>query len=308
MRPLSKQIALFLFLVFLFSSLSYTLIIFRQDISIGNGQVVRFLMWCPAFAAFATSALCRIDLSSLGWSWRPTKYELLGYLIPLLYATPVYLVCWITIRGSIRLAPAEEQTAKLFALPHSPHLAFFGIQLPLLATVGIILSLASATGEEIGWRGFLLPRLVTRFGFTGGCLLSGCIWAFWHYPLLLGANYNAGTNPKYALTCFTLMVVADAYILGWLRLKSGSLWPCAMLHASHNLFIQATLDRLTAPVGQARYLTTEFGAGMVFTIGTMALFFWLGRKQLNLTAPVAPVGTTSAQTIAPQTITAQTVY
>jgi membrane protease YdiL (CAAX protease family) len=82
-------------------------------------------------------------------------------------------------------------------------------------------------GEEIGWRGFLLPRLVSQFDFTVGCLLSGCIWAVWHYPGLLFADYNAGTNPVYALTCFTLMLIGDSYVFGWMRLRSNSIWPAA---------------------------------------------------------------------------------
>ena len=286
MGPVAKQITVFLALVFLFSALPYALIVYTQDLAVGNGQVVRLLMWCPAFAAFTACAIYRIDLASLGWKWRPARYELLGYVIPLIYAIPVYLACWIAIQDSFRLAAVEAESAKLFGLTHSPQLAFFGIQIPLSATVGVIVSLASATGEEIGWRGFLLPRLTTQFGFTVGCLLSGSIWAVWHYPLLLGANYNAGTNAKYALTCFTIMVIADAFVLGWLRLRSGSLWPCAMLHASHNLFIQSIFDRLTASVGRARYLTTEFGAGLVFTIAATALFFWLRRKQLNRPATI----------------------
>jgi membrane protease YdiL (CAAX protease family) len=129
----------------------------------------------------------------------------------------------------------------------------------------------------------LLPRLVGQFGLTVGCFVSGCIWAVWHYPGLLWADYNAGTNPRYALTCFTLMVISLSFIMGWLRLKSGSLWPCAMLHASHNLFIQAILDRITAPVGRALYVTTEFGFGLVVTIGATGLYFWLRRKELPVT-------------------------
>lgn len=281
MRPLGKQIIVFLVLVVLFSAVPYTLILSRHDLGAGGGLLVRLLMWCPAFAAFATCALCRIDLASLGWNWRPARYEALAYVIPLLYAIPVYLACWIAIPGSFNLVGAGAAAAKAFGLTNSPGFAFFGLQVPLLASVGVIASLASTLGEEIGWRGFLLPRLTTRFGFTLGCFLSGCIWAVWHYAALLWANYNAGTRPGYALTCFTLMVISTAFILGWLRLKSGSLWPCALLHASHNLFIQAILDRLTNPVGRAPYWTTEFGAGLALTTAATALFFWLRCDQVN---------------------------
>jgi uncharacterized protein len=280
MRPLARQIVTFLALVFGFSCVPYALMIHTHHIGAGGGMVVRLVMWCPTLAALTTCALYRIDLATLGWNWRPAKYEALAYFLPLLYALPVYAVCWIAIRGSLALGAFETAAAASFGLEQWPCLTTFGLEIPLLATLGVIGSLATALGEEIGWRGFLLPRLTGQFGFTFGCLISGCVWAVWHYPGLLWADYNAGTEPRYALTCFTLMVVCMAFIMGWLRLKSGSLWPCALLHASHNLFIQAILDRLTAPVGRALYVTTEFGFGLVLTIGAAAVYFWLHRKEL----------------------------
>lgn len=280
MRPLAKQILTFLLLVFVFSSLPYLLVIHSGHLAVGNGLVVSLLMWCPAFAAFACCALLRIDLATLGWNWRPARYEVWAYLIPILYALPVYLVTWAAITGSFDFQTFSAPLGTVFGFPHSPRLTALFLVIPLYAVIGVIGSTARALGEEIGWRGFLLPRLVQRFGFTVGCLFSGCIWAAWHYPVLLFADYNAGTRPAFALTCFTLMVIADAYILGWLRLKSGSLWPAAILHASHNLFIQAIFDRMTAPIGKALYITTEFGAGLVLTIGAFAIYFWTRRNEL----------------------------
>ena len=282
MNSLGKQILTFLCLVFLFSSVPYALMIHSGHIGTGNGLTVRLIMWCPAAAAFATCALLKIDTRTLGWNWHPLRYEVLGYLLPLAYAVPVYVVTWIAVRGSFALDAFEKQAANSFSMPASPHFAAFGLMIPLLATVGVVGSVAHALGEEIGWRGFLLPRLVGQFGFTTGCGVSGLIWAVWHYPGLLWADYNAGTKPAYALACFTLMVIADAFIMGWLRLKSGSLWPCALLHASHNLFIQAILDEMTATTGRAPYITTEFGCGLVLSVGATALYLWTRRKELAI--------------------------
>ena len=77
------------------------------------------------------------------------------------------------------------------------------------------------------------------------------------------------------------MVIGNAFLMGWLRLKSGSLWPCAMLHASHNLLIQAIFDDITAPAGRALYITTEFGAGMMITTAVVAAFLWTKRERLQ---------------------------
>ena len=280
MRPLAKQIAVFLLLVFAFSSLPYYLMIHTGHIGAGNGLVVALVMWCPAFAAFATCAFFGIDLRTLGWKWSG-KYVTWAYLIPILYALPVYLASWAAIPGSLAFAKFAAPLGVAFGFPLWPRTTTLVLAIPLYAVLGVISSTARALEEEIGWRGFLLPRLVEQTGFTWGCLFSGCIWAVWHYPGLLFADYNSGTQPVFALTCFTLMVIADACLMGWLRLKSGSLWPAAILHASHNLFIQAIFDGMTAPVGRVLYVTTEFGFGLVLTIGGLGLYFWTRRDEVG---------------------------
>lgn len=287
MKKLNQEILVFLCFVFAFSSIPYYLMIHSGHIGSGHGMVVTLVMWCPTLAALATSKLFNIDLALLGWKWRPVKYEWLAYLLPIFYALPVYLGCWLFVSGSFDYAGYAKNFADSYFLPNHPHLATLTLGLPLLATLGMVYSMATALGEEIGWRGFLLPRLTGRFGFTIGCFISGVIWAVWHYPGLLWSDYNAGTQPVYALACFTLMVIPMAFVMGWLRLKSGSLWPCALLHASHNLFVQSIYDELTAPVGKAKYITTEFGFGLALTITAVAIYFWKRRKELPQSASEA---------------------
>ena len=281
---LSRQIVAYLALVFLFSSVPYSLIIHNGHLSVGNGLMVFLLMWCPAFAAFAACGIYRIDMATLGWRWRPARYEVWAYLLPLFYSFPVYLATWLFLSGSFAFAAFAAESSAAFGFPHWPRTAAWLLVIPTYASVGVLGSMTRALGEEIGWRGFLLPRLVSRAGFTRGCFLSGCIWAIWHYPLLLFADYNAGTPRLYALSCFTLMVIGDAFVFGWFRLKSGSLWPAAMLHASHNLFIQAIFDRITSPAGKALYVTTEFGAGLALTVGACAFYLWTRRGEVENSA------------------------
>lgn len=274
-----KQILVFLLLAFVFSSLPYYLIIHSRHLGTGNGLVAALIMWCPALAAFATCGWLRIDPATLGWNWRPARYQAWAYVIPILYSLPVYVGVWIFIRGSFDFSAFVDAVGKAFG-GNSPGAAAVLLGIPLYATVGVVSGVARTLGEEIGWRGFLFPRLAQHTGFTGGCLLTGCVWAVWHYPVLLLADYNAGTSPAYALTCFTLMVLAASFIWGWLRLKSASLWTSAILHASHNAFIQTIFDRMTAPAGRTLYVTTEFGAGLVLTMGTLALYFWMRRGEV----------------------------
>jgi membrane protease YdiL (CAAX protease family) len=280
MKSVSRQILVFILLVIVLSAIPDSLMVYRGNLRIGHALAVYAVMWCPALAAFITCALFRIDIATLGWNFRPVKYEWMGYFLPLVYAVPVYLVVWLAVDGSFAYAAFASAQAKDWSFPGSPGFATWALAVPLLATIGVIRSVSSALGEEIGWRGFLLPRLTTRFGFTLGCTVSGLIWAAWHYPGILWAGYDSEAPKLFALVCFTLMVVADAFVLGWLRLKSGSLWPCAILHASHNLFIQGILDQMTAQTGRSVYLTSEFGAGMVVTTALVAGWLWTRRSEL----------------------------
>ncbi len=259
----------FIVLVAALSSAPYVLIVHAHSLSVGSGLIVGLLMWMPALAAFATCLLLGIDLADLGWRW-PSRPNALAYLLPLFYALPVYVACWLAVPHSSGVSDFVAAAARSYGFPQMPNTSAV-LALATLATIGVVRTLASALGEEIGWRGFLLPRLVQRFGFAGGCLMSGCIWAVWHYPALLLADYNSGTPKLYALACFTAMVIAMAFVMGWFRLQSGSLWPCAILHASHNLFVQAVFDPMTRPVGRALYITTEFGFGLAITVAVTAV-------------------------------------
>jgi uncharacterized protein len=145
----------------------------------------------------------------------------------------------------------------------------------------LLRSIASALGEEIGWRGFLVPELAKQMSFTKLSLLSGIIWAAWHSPLLLIADYNAGANRWYALACFTVMVISLGFVVAWLTLKSGSLWPAAVLHGAHNMFIQGIFDNLMRDTGRTRWYTTEFGAALALTIAVCAVYFWTRRAEVQ---------------------------
>jgi membrane protease YdiL (CAAX protease family) len=138
----------------------------------------------------------------------------------------------------------------------------------------MIAKIGRALGEEIGWRGFLVPELakVVKLPMIG--LISGLMWAVYHYPVFLFSDYNAGTEAWFGLTCFTLMVIAGSFIMAWLVLKARSLWPAAILHASHNLFIQSIFTPLTRDTGPTKYIIDEFGVGLVITSAIAVLIVW----------------------------------
>jgi len=93
--------------------------------------------------------------------------------------------------------------------------------------------------EEIGWRGFLLPKLMS-LGQLPALFLSGALWGFWHIPTkLAGINGGHLRFPflyyfLYALVCFPFFNTLFGVLVGWTRLKSGSIWPAVIMHAAYD--------------------------------------------------------------------------
>jgi len=140
-----------------------------------------------------------------------------------------------------------------------------GLYFLVVATTGVIQNCATTLGEEIGWRGFLVPELAKRFSFTATAILSGVIWALWHVPIIVFAGYNVGTG-WYGLAVVSANMISLCFVLTWLRLKSGSLWTGVILHASNNHFIQQFFDPMTAYTGRAKYILGEFGIGFTLVV------------------------------------------
>ncbi|MEG3616135.1 CPBP family intramembrane glutamic endopeptidase [Isoptericola haloaureus] len=100
--------------------------------------------------------------------------------------------------------------------------------------VGSVINLVPALGEEIGWRGWLLPRLTDRYGVLVAVLLSGVIWGVWHAPLvLLGYNYP-DASPLVALATMVGFCTVTGAVFSWLRIRSGNVWAPALAHGSLN--------------------------------------------------------------------------
>ena len=85
------------------------------------------------------------------------------------------------------------------------------------------------------------------------------------------------------------MVMLSAIVMGWLRLKSGSVWPSALLHATHNAIIQSFFDHITAPRAHTAWLSGEFGCALVLRMGLMAWYSWRDLRSLEAVRSAEPV-------------------
>jgi membrane protease YdiL (CAAX protease family) len=275
-----RQLFTFLLLTFAFSLVFYFLIIKSGHIGSGGGSYLLCLMWSPGVAALLTSKIFHRDLGTLGWKWGKARYQALSYFIPLLYAAITYGAAWVFHLGGFYDQNFIRNSVRRFGSGIMP--AWAGVVLFLLfaATTGMIRSCANTLGEEIGWRGFLVPHLAQRYGLTATAIITGVVISLWNAPLVVYADY--GMQTWYGLICFTLMVIGTSFVTAWLRLKSGSLWTGVLFHASHQVFIQGVFDPLTTNTGRTKYITGEFGCGLALVCLALGIYFWSRRKELEL--------------------------
>ncbi|MEV1178953.1 CPBP family intramembrane glutamic endopeptidase, partial [Nonomuraea sp. NPDC049784] len=107
------------------------------------------------------------------------------------------------------------------------------LQIVVAALAGPALNAIPALGEEWGWRGWLLPRLVSSNGMLAGLVFTGAIWGVWHAPLTL-LGYNYPRLGSWAALFFIGFCVLFGVLAGWLRLRTGSVWPSVVAHGSLN--------------------------------------------------------------------------
>jgi len=104
-----------------------------------------------------------------------------------------------------------------------------------------LLWLVLAFGEEAGWRGYALPRLVDRYGFWVGSLILGLVWCVWHYPKMLGNPYVPNVADLIPLIgLFSVQIILANFIICWLYFRSGrSVIATTLFHTCFNLMSTA---------------------------------------------------------------------
>ncbi|MBK9603639.1 MAG: CPBP family intramembrane metalloprotease [Anaerolineales bacterium] len=271
-RQISKQRVVY-YVVFLFV---LTLAAYYVSSAFSDSPEASLLiMWSPALAAIFASMLTRRSLKAIGWDPRPVKWLAAGWILPMLYAIPAYALVWFLGLGDIPNPTFLERARLTLNMQASTNVSVIVAAFFFITLVNLIPAMVFSLGEEIGWRGFLVPELTQWVGFRNASLLSGMLWAVWHLPGVLSVGYGAmGTPLWYRLVCFTTMVITTGVVMAWLRMKSNSIWPVVVMHALHNGLIQTFLDRITIDTGKTSYFASEFGAAMLPFLFVLAWYFW----------------------------------
>jgi len=154
------------------------------------------------------------------------------------------------------------------------------VQVLQVAVIGPIINIIPTLGEELGWRGYLLPKLRRFFSDRIALFITGAIWGIWHLPVIV-MGHNYGTDyvgyPWLGILSMIVFCVMLGTIEGYISIKLESAIPAAMIHSVINA--GAGLPLYLAKVGYNTLLgpaITGFVGGLPFTVLAVILFIKAG--------------------------------
>ncbi|MFP5272385.1 CPBP family intramembrane glutamic endopeptidase [Coleofasciculus sp.] len=137
----------------------------------------------------------------------------------------------VAVLGPVVLLIAAQVVTKLLSLPVT--IAVPQGNLSFFAIFGFVINFFANTCEEIGWRGFALPRLQKRHNALTATLIVGILWGFWHLPLVFLVGNPMSEFPF----LWFIIIVTNAFIYTWIyNSTKGSILLVALFHGSLNIF------------------------------------------------------------------------
>lgn len=248
----------------------------------GQPALAAAYMYTPLLAV-ATAALIRdrraVTLAGLGLTRAGLGGWAFALLVPLAVVAAVAVAVAASGVATFR-PPAEAGPVAAWPLKFAAHLA-----------VGVVL----AFGEETGWRGYLLPRLLP-LGVWPAMLLVGFLHGAWHLPLILLTPFYHGEGARWLiLPEFLAALTLAGVAYGYLRLKTGSVWPAILMHAALNEYL-ALMEDATQTDDPARLAALGGESGLFMLVAIAAVALWVARRGglASRAAPAGPAGGATA--------------
>lgn len=263
-----KQISAFLIITSLISAGIFIWMFTSPEVSF---EMVICMMFAPGVSALITSLLFKEKIRDYGWKLGKARFLGYSYVLPILAAFIAYGLAWLS-------GLADFTTERFGNLQFARWLGLqepvsFGVSAFLRLTIGFLFTSIIVFGEEVGWSGFLTPKLLKIYSAPVTSLIVGGYWAIWHYPAIIAGEYGTGAPLWIALPGFTLVLIGASFLRTFLVHKSGSLWNGVVIHASHNMFLMGSFWTLTVHKGYANYFVSETGIGLGIIYILVALLF-----------------------------------
>ncbi len=248
-------------------------------------------MWGPGLSVLLVTKLV------LRESWRTTTIDRLG---------PKRCYLWAWFLPAAGTLASTGLTAALTAANFDPHFSRFretleaqGLVLPIplwavvasqivaALTIAPLINAPFALGEELGWRGFLLPRLMKAgLGPWPALVLSGVIWGVWHAPVI-AQGHNYPDHPYLGVLLMIVFCTLLGIIFGWLQLSSGSVWVPTIAHGALNAIAGLPLLVLTEFDTAVGGMLTSL-IGWIPLTGFVVWLAWTNRLPVVLAADQPP--------------------
>jgi uncharacterized protein len=263
-----------------FYGIVFVLIVGVTFVPLDGDTLLKFAMLTPSMAVLlmllvvTRDGYSRAGWASLGLHRAGIKGWPLAVLVPLAVLGTAYGFVWST--GIATFAPPAGLDAAGWAS---------GLAQGIFGTL-VIATLTVSLGEELGWRGYLLPRLATSLGNRRGMALTGLLHGLFHMPIIfLTPYYHPDGNRWLIVPLFLATFTIGGLLYGWLRLRTDSVWPASLAHSTHNYLwaLFGSFTVATSPVA-AEYLAGESGVLIILCYGLLAA--WL----LSRRSPRQPEG------------------
>ena len=236
----------------------------------GGGSPVLLLQLLGNFGPFA-AAIVLLALSGQRRELRGLLKRLLPHRAsPLLYALVLFLPFVTLLPGLLY--------ASLFADFSGLGLVLAGL-LPALL-IGLLIS---GPGEELGWRGYALPRLQAAYGPLAASLLIGVVWGVWHLPIWLWSSSSGGASFVAEFALFVVGLSAFSVVFTWVYNHTGaSMWMVVLLHAAVTASYNS-LSVLLGPSSVGTWVPSVLTTGTVCGAAVLVVALLGGRRLLPRT-------------------------
>lgn len=223
-------------------------------------------MWAPGLGAIIATRwtegreLKSLQLGKLG---KRTAY-LWAWSVPIFLVALTGLATWMLGLGAfdVDLSVLKENLTVMDQTPDLTVQQIVGLQFVSALLIAPVINTVFALGEEMGWRGFLLPRLLP-LGQTKAMLLTGVIWGVWHAPAV-AQGFNYPQHPWLGTLMMVGFTTAFGIFLGWLYFKTRSPWAPAFAHGTLNAVAGLPLLFMTS-------LNTLWGGTITSLTGLVAV-------------------------------------
>ncbi|MHC1719330.1 MAG: CPBP family intramembrane glutamic endopeptidase [Clostridiaceae bacterium] len=211
------------------------------------------------------------------------KYYLLAFFGPVVLIFLSAVVYFLVFPGSYdpELTALKGLIASSGKTGLSPA-SLLLVQTAVFVVIGPIVNIIPTMGEELGWRGYLLPKLRTFFTDRIALVITGVIWGIWHVPAIaMGHNYGTAYAgyPWSGIVAMIVFCVVLGIIEGYISIKLESAVPAAMIHSAVNA--GAGLPVYLAKGGTNPLLgpaINGLAGGLPFIVLAVILFIVIGNK------------------------------